>query len=405
MSQNNDVFSVLVTSGNQAVLPAGQSISDLSPNQVGFFDANTNVSIAGPAREFFIAVGIDSTGDGTVDSIMDSAGQKIQKDQIGDLSFRGHTASRPMIVNVADYKADCDTDYTIRVEFRNMQIYRTQGYNQFTKAYSIRTACCEDCASCPSGDGNEITIKMIEEINAQEDGLLVAEAIARQAVTIATHGTSVDYAEGDVMTIADVEALITFNQAQPDETTKVFSDLKLTSVELKVKAFCNINLMYFYPRQTKLVVSLTEGFSCNGAVEVVQEYAAEEGNGYDVRQKEFHAGAWNGNPGPYVLSPATGTARDINYRASSTEKYDQFVLTYDQFSLAGWLHHLNDLATIVAIPEADTVTRNSFATTLDAIMAGEGFDPLADDAAAVSTDPDVVEPTTDFDDVTLDGDA
>ena len=88
----------------------------------------------------------------------------------------------------------------------------------------------------------------------------------------------------------------------------------------------------------------------------------------------------------------------FNYLANESAKYDQFSLVYDQFSTAGWGEYLNNLMTLVAIPAADTVTRNSFATVMDAILGTTTlFEPLADDAAAASTNPAVVEtspPTT-----------
>ena len=405
MSINNDVFSVLVPNGNQALLAPGQPLSALAVGQVGFFDANTNLAVQTPTREFFIAVGRSATGGTTVDTIETSAGQKIQKENIRAISFRPHTASQPNIVKIADYKADCDTDYTIRVEIRDQEIYRRQGYNQFTIPFSIRTSCCEECATCPSGDSNEITMKLIAEIAAQTDGKMTGVALARQAVTAATHGVAADVAAGGELTTADLTAMIAFNATQTTEATKVFSDLQLTSTELAIKEFCNINIGYYKPRQIKLIVSLVDGFGCAGTVTTTQEFVAEEGAGYDIKQKEYHAGGWNGNPGPYRVNVSTGLPRNITYRAETNTKYDQFALTYDQFSVAGWGEHLNNLATVIAIPEADTTTRDSFATVLDAITAGLGFDPLADDAAGANVDPSVVETTTALDDVTKDGDA
>tara|TARA_R110000796_G_scaffold231853_2_gene349876 strand:- start:867 stop:2087 length:1221 start_codon:yes stop_codon:yes gene_type:complete len=404
MSQNNDVFKVLVADNNIAVLAAGSAPSALAVGQVGFFDAETNISTVTPTRNFYVAVGVDIAGGTTLNSLAVSAGQNIQSKNIRALSFRGHTASQPMIVEVSGFQADCDTDYAVKVEFRNQEIYRRQGFNQFTKTYTVRTSCCEDCATCPSGDANEITSLLVAEIALDESGILTAERIARDTLTIATHGTAANYAIGDVILEADLTAMIAFNALQPDETTKVFSDVRLTTVELAVKNFCNVNLLYYYPRQTKIIVSLVEGFSCNGSSAVTQEYAAEEGNGYDIQQKEFHSGGWDNNPGPYRLSTATGMAKTINYLADKGTPYDQFWLTYGHSYQAGFLQgQLDDLATLVAIPEANTTARDSFVAVLDAVVAGLGFDPLADDVAVVSATSTVVEPTTDFDDVDTDG--
>ena len=49
--------------------------------------------------------------------------------------------------------------------------------------------------------------------------------------------------------------------------------------------------------------------------------------------------------------------------------------------------------TIVAIPAADTTTRNAFATAMNTQLTALGFETLVDDAAAASVDPTVVEAT------------
>jgi len=213
MSINNDVFSVLVTKGNQALPSVGTAVSALLPNQIGAYDANTNLAVDGsiPIREFYLAVGLDRDADGTIDDIRKSAGQLIQAKNIRFFNYKPHTAGRPMIMEVGGYKADCDADYAIKLEFRNQEIYRLQGTNQFTHTYSIKTACCEGCETCPSGNCNEITKLMKAAINLDERGLVSAEAIALEAVVILTHGTAAAYSIGDVITDADIDALIVYN--------------------------------------------------------------------------------------------------------------------------------------------------------------------------------------------------
>jgi len=106
MARDNDVFQVLVTKGNQAILAKGKKVEELAPDQIGIFDANTTLSVDGttPVKEFFIAVGVDKDGDGVVDSINQSAGQTIQTRGIGAYSFRPHTPGKPMVVEISDFK-------------------------------------------------------------------------------------------------------------------------------------------------------------------------------------------------------------------------------------------------------------------------------------------------------------
>ncbi|ALN97130.1 hypothetical protein [Flavobacterium phage FpV4] len=407
-NRNNDVFQVLVTKGNQAVLPVGQAVETLAVGQIGVFDANTNLSVATlpreayfAAREFYFAVGVNRSGGRTLEDIKTSAGQLIQKKGIVNYSFVSHTAAQPMIVKVGDYKAECETDYAVKIEFRNSRIYRTQGFNQFSKTYAVKTSCCDCESGCGSGDANELTNLLVNEINMERDGLVLAKPIARQVVTAATHGTSVNYAIGAVMTIADVTALIAYNAVPANNATKVFTDISLTAVPLKLKQFCDINLGFHKFVETVLVVSLVDGFACTGKVTITQEIVFEEGTGNNIRQKEYHASGWNG-AGPYPVSAVTGMSLgNINYDADVNGKYDQFILEYNQKSESGWLEYENTLSTIFAVPEADVTTRAGLATVLDALVDGGNFEALADDAALAGTNPLVVEPVVT--DITKDG--
>jgi hypothetical protein len=395
-NRNNDVYSVLVTSGNAAILAEGGIVEDLAPGQLGFFDANRNTSIDATTtalpREFYIAVGIDRSGSGDLEDIRQSAGQVIQRRNVSNITFRPHTAGQPMIVNVGGYKATCDTDYGIRVEFRNSRIQRIQGYNQFSKAFVVRTGCCDGCAEgCDSYDPNFLSLLLAAEVNNDEANLILAEVVARQALTIATHGTSVNYAPGAVMTEADVQALITFNLTAAD-ADKVFTDLKLTSIPLSINAFCQVNLGYHKLLETTLIVSLVEGFNCSGSTVVSQYPVYEEGSSDNVMQKEYHASGWQ-KSGPYKLSDVTGTAKgDIEFLAVKGTKYDQYTLQYTQTSESGWLEYENTLSTILAIPATETVTRNSVANVLNVLFTGLQFDSLVDEAAAADVDPTVIEP-------------
>jgi hypothetical protein len=400
-NRNNDVFQVLVTKGNQAVLPAGQAVETLAVGQIGVFDANTNLSVATAPREFYFAVGVNRSGGTTLEDIKTSAGQFIQKKGIVNYSFVSHTAAQPMIVKVGDYKAECETDYAVKIEFRNSRIYRTQGFNQFSKTYAVQTSCCDCASGCGSGDANELTNLLVNEINMEKDGLVLAKAVARQALTAATHGTSVNYAAGAVMTTADVNALIAYNAVPANSATKVFTDISLTAVPLKLKQYCDINLGFHKFVETVLVVSLVDGFSCTGKVTTTQEIVFEEGTGNNIHQKEYHASGWNG-AGPYPVSAVTGMSLgNIKYDADINGKYDQFILEYNQKSESGWLEYENTLSTIFAVPEADVTTRGGLATVLDVLVNGDNFEALADDAALANTNPLVVEPVVTY--VTKDG--
>ena len=401
MSRNNDVFHLLVTKGNQAVLAKDKKVTELAPGQIGVFNYDTNLSfdatVAAAPRNFYLAVGVDA-GNGTTGDIMKSAGSHVQGKNIAFYSFRPYTPGRPMKVLLKDYVADCETEYGVKLELRNQEIYRTQGYNQFTKTYTMKTSCCDGCEpTCPSGDANEITKQLYININNDTSGLVKAN-IKPRAGAVLPSGVTVD-AQGN-LTLAQVDTIMAANAAQTNPANFVYTDLEIETVPQTIQDFSAVSLNYMYPRQTVAILTKVGDFKCSGTVATTQTAVFEEGAGIDVKQLEYQAKGWTESP--YRVSTVNGVADNRIYITDASAKYDVFALTYDQFSLGGWLEYFHNQASIIAIPTADATTRNGLAAILDKVAVAQSFEPLADDAAAAIADPTVIERTTDKT-VTTDG--
>ena len=401
MSRNNDVFHLLVTKGNQAVLAKDKKVTELAPGQIGVFNYDTNLSfdatVAAAPRNFYLAVGVDA-GNGTTGDIMKSAGSHVQGKNIAFYSFRPYTPGRPMKVLLKDFVANCETEYGVKLELRNQEIYRTQGYNQFTKTYTMKTSCCDGCEpTCPSGDANEITKQLYININNDTSGLVKANIKPRAGATLPA-GVTVD-AQGN-LTLAQVDTIMAANAAQTNPANYVYTDLEIETVPQTIQDFCSVSLNYMYPRQTVAILTKVGDFKCSGTVVTTQTAVFEEGAGIDVKQLEYQAKGWTESP--YRVSTVNGVADNRIYITDASSKYDVFALTYDQFSLGGWLEYFHNQASIIAIPTADATTRNGLAAILDKVAVAQSFEPLADDAAAAIADPTVIEKTTDKS-VTTDG--
>ena len=401
MSRNNDVFHLLVTKGNQAVLAKDKKVTELLPGQIGIFNYDTNLSfdatVTAAPKNFYLAVGIDA-GNGTTGDIMKSAGSHVQGKNIAFYSFRPYTPGRPMKVLLKDYVANCETEYGVKLELRNQEIYRTQGYNQFTKTYMMKTSCCDGCEpTCPSGDANEITKQLYINISNDPSGLVKAN-IKPRAGAVLPSGVTVD-ANGN-LTLAQVDTIMAANAAQTDPANYVYTDLEIETVPQTIQDFSAVSLNYMYPRQTVAILTKVGDFKCSGTVATTQTAVFEEGAGIDVKQLEYQAKGWTESP--YRVSTVNGVADNRIYITDASSKYDVFALTYDQFSLGGWLEYFHNQASIIAIPTADATTRNGLAAILDKVAVAQSFEPLADDAAAAIADPTVIEKTTDKS-VTTDG--
>lgn len=378
MSRNN-VFQVLVTKGNQAVLAAGSEVKALKPGQVGVFDYHTNLAIDGtaPVKDFYLAVGVSEDANGAT-AINHSSGQVIQKENVRDYTFRPHTAGQPQIFEITDYIVNCETDYTLRFEFRSAQILQRQGTIQYSKPFSVRTSCCGCNTDCPSGSPVELTKLLFHAM--ENDPMFKVEAI-----------TAPDGVTGLRTVIEDIDAY-----AADPLNAEAKPGLRITVNGTAVSDFMDIPMGYYNPRQVVVIPSLVDGFNCTGKITVTQQALSEEGAGIDIKNKEYFAGGWNGRPGPYrqLASTGLGLGGFVAF-ADVAAKYDQINLVYDQFSTAGWGEYLNNLQTIIAVPQADTVTRDGIVGILDAVLnnVGKGFEPLADDATAAVVDPAVAEPT------------
>ena len=350
MPKNNDVFRVLI--GSSAMDTAGDTIFDLAVGQIGVFDSVTGLSLDGTVASdnYFLAMAVDKDGDGVVDDIWKSSGQGIQADNVTAYQASKYKAAKPEITNLTIPSAVCGKEYGIRLEFRNGLIYNMQGYNQYSKYYSIITGCCDPCDDpCAEVDVNVLVKDFINIINEDKDGLVIARGV--------------DPTSGS--TIVDMDTFITTNA--PGTAGRKIAKLQLETVPVKVRDYCAINLMYFKPRETTMILSLVEGFECSGTTQtVIQELEYEQGTAVDVKQREYIAGGWNGTPGPYRQSSVTGLPLDdFYYQVEKGATYDRLNLTYDFKSLGVDKYYTNHLTTEVYMKVANRAELKKIADILD----------------------------------------
>ena len=262
MSRNNDVFQVLVTKGNQAVLAKDKKVTELLPGQIGAFDFDTNLSIDATTtaipRNFYFAVGLDVDATGATTDIAKSSGSHVQGKNVVHYSFRPHTPGAPQKVVLKDYTAYCETEYGIKIELRNQEIYATQGFNQFTKTYSTVTGCCDCAAPCDIKDANQITRGLFINVSNDESGYLKARIVARQpivAATVANAAIPTNIAAGATVTLQQLDALITYNKTQSDSAKFLLTNIEFETVTGKIRNFSSVNLGYFYPREAVVIIT------------------------------------------------------------------------------------------------------------------------------------------------------
>lgn len=373
MSRNNDVFQVLVTKGNQAVLGAGSSVTALAPGQVGVFNYESGVSIDGtnPCRNFYIAVGTDVSGTGATTNIMKSAGSHIQGRNIAFYSYRPFQAGVAQQVEITNIKSTCGKQYGFNLNFNNEHITKLQGALQFKIPVLVESVCCDGCGTgCETGDDNLLALKFRDAINANSKGLVKAEIIDPAGVVV-----------------TDYDAFVTANATVNNDnitTNDVKLGVRLTAIPEAIQAYSGVDLHYLTLRDTFLQVTMSEGFECTGVnIETTVKPVIAQGLARDIQQMEYIASGW-GPAGPYRIS--WGFLKGPQYFAVDGGQYGIVALTYDQFSVGGWQEYLNNEAVIIAIPTADTVTRAALLGVLDKLVAPFQFDALTDDGAAYSVE-------------------
>lgn len=139
-----------------------------------------------------------------------------------------------------------------------------------------------------------------------------------------------------------------------------------TNAQVRTNGNNAINVKYA-KSANNFMISLVEGFGCNGTVTTTVEPQLVEGSGYDLKQLEYFAQGW-GVAGPYRTNAITGLPNSVESFLTESAKYTVISLAYDQFSVGGFLEYLNNLETIIAIPCADTTTLTGLVTIFDAIF-------------------------------------
>lgn len=367
--RNNDVFSILVATGDQAIATSGGP-GDLAVGQLGLFNAETNTVISTTEddlstlpKSFYIALG-------TANGPRFSAGQKIQSNGIVSAVNKDYVAGVNKVVTINDYVGAANTEYAIRFEFINDEITASQGSVQYSKTYTIMTPCADK-----GDDVNEVTRLFIDAINADLKPQMTVVPITNDDLTILTHGVAADYSAGDPIVYADLAIIRDYNI---DNATSLSTGFTITTIPATVNNFNDVSLKYIYPRETDVLVGLITGFDCNGTVTVDTALVYEQGLGYDVKQREYQANGWIGKPGIYRTSPVNGIADpDVEYLAVATTTYDSLVIEYDNKSSVASTEYESPLSTEIVIPTGGTTTYAALIAKLNPILSKVGLPALS----------------------------
>ena len=328
MSRNNDVFQVLIPTVAPSLLAAPATIDALAPGAIGFYDFedNTPIDPTGTIPKKFFAV-VKNPDD--ID-IRKSAGTHITGVDVVSSTVQAYVAPVDMVVTLPLKVIEVNSEIGVKIEIRNQEAYRLNGYNQVVKNYIVPTSTSSDCDTTCEDVNCAVTLQaLVDLINGDEDAVVVATS----TVPSDCDGTTLD------------------------------GELILTVKPGTLTDWCNVNLGYFFPHQTEVVTTVIDGF---GPAVTTTAMVYEDGAGYDVKQLEYEAGGWNGQPGPYRVSELTGTALgSFQFFADISTNYDIIQVGYDLNSISGWRGDSHFARTIFA---AETGATGTAVAALVALM-------------------------------------
>lgn len=367
---NSSVNQILVTKGNQALIAADKVVTDLLPGQLGFFNADTRMSIttaadAAKANRILIAVGIDTNGGSVSDDFRYQAGECLQKKNMVHLNYNPASAGRAEKYRITGLKANCNADYLLKIQFTGPSVTELNTAGGVYKEYAVKTSCCTDCATgCYQGSCVELAVKLKDALLNDSEKLFTAKLI-----------------DGAGAEITDITAWATANPT-------LCPGIEIEGILPNIQAKCGINFNYDKVREVFFTPYLTSGFECAGTVTQVTTAKLSSGEAYDLARMEYIAMGWKNQESPYRL--LGNGVQQVGYSiVDNTKKYDTFWLQYF-YKIDFGTDHENPLQTCIAIPEADTTTRDAVAALF--VNLFPIFDSLVDDTAAASTTGTVVEP-------------
>lgn len=340
----NPVTAVLFPTG--ILLSAGDSIEDLGVGDIGVFNADNNLAIdpstAEGVREFYIAVGVDTTGNGQVDRIARSVGQSVATRNVLFYEGQCYEECTAQIDEITAYdNITCSEDYAVKFVISDPEGFINYGYQPVNKTFVINTDHCAPCEDCGAADCNQFAVAFRTAVNNDPEGLF----------TVGLFDPSDSTRETD---LTDENAL----------SLEGCPVIQVTSNCGEIKDFCKIPEGYTFPRGSKLTIAFPGWNVAVPTVTNTQALSYEEVAAYDAKFKEYHAFGYDGSP--YRLTES-GVQFGPKYQADLSAEYITINLG-NKFVSNSNPSELNNGGTTTVFWNCEDGTVIDFVLILDALL-------------------------------------
>lgn len=360
---NEPIFQVLVTrEGVAPLLTPDQPITALLPGQLGFFDYETNLSVTpgipSTHKRVYMAVGVDTDGDGITDNVQKSAGEYIETQRVHDVTIKCPDQCYGEIIQIQPFNIKGETEYILKIMLENESVSKLYGKNLPIFSYHVKTGCCESSSICSCTDHmicNQLVYDMVAAINLDL-------------------GTLVEAVLWDTTNNIEIEAEDFEDWVNDSDNVDACLAIRLTSNCEAIKNYCQINYNYVKLRAYNMTVSFMQAGNIqtsSATITTIQDLQYPQGQGYDIQQLEYEAGGWNGKPGLYrQLEMVGGPHGDFTVNAVRNLEYIQIIIAHDALSVVGNAReYVNDMRTILCVPCANLSDMIALVNAINAWLA------------------------------------
>lgn len=475
---------ILVSTGGLGLVTAGTKLFaadgslNILPGQLGIFNAYTHIAVddttIATSKDVYIAVGIDTDGDGIANEIRKSAGENLNKCGVDVAQAEPPREECPQIWDFTFECIECNTDYSLKVQAEGvewMPYFANQHLPTFT--FNHYSACCDECEEVtPTVTCSAFVDDIISQVSqtANEAANLIDQQYPFTAVALGTYQVEVDIpcrngrpaamdrvtiglntytvcASSGITVLADETMnpsqfglIKTFLEGELAGITVTFYkkctgtcySMLITSPTVDVTASFNVRFLdegqscgtgnvaatdtnlvsplavnecgirfigHIFPQEcgcfppkeykstrgTKLRIFPLSGFDCKWDTNLVQELQISEGQGADIRWREYKqqlGGQGRTYDSYHMHYGKLGVYGDRVRESVTSECTDycqyQFIHHSKSNPLApmGWTNNTH-LQTTVVIPNSDDTTKSEFEATINAWL-NLGTCPLDD---------------------------